>query len=221
MSEIECFSLNSGLIEQELGPDRGIVTYGHDAAGQTVSRTDGRGLRQEADYDAGGRLTAERWPAESRQRTYQYDTCPNGMGRLCGITDGPDSASFAYDGFGRLASETRQAGTQAPLTAGYAWDTGDRLSTLTYPGGRIVQFQRDALGRLTGILSDGVAIVEARQVRPDGALLSQRYGNGLTETRTYDLQGRLAMWSIPGVLSRTYGRDANGNRLCDARGVHA
>jgi len=39
----------------------------------------------------------------------------------------------------------------------------------------------------------------------------QRTGNELTETRAYDLQGRLATWSIPGVLTRTYARDANGN----------
>jgi len=41
-------------------------------------------------------------------------------------------------------------------------------------------------------------------------------GNGLIETRTYDLQGRPTSWATGSVDSRTYGYDLAGSTLKSA-----
>ncbi|MFL6621495.1 MAG: RHS repeat-associated core domain-containing protein, partial [Sulfurifustis sp.] len=51
----------------------------------------------------------------------------------------------------------------------------------------------------------------SRTYRPDGLLLSQTYGNGIAETKQYDLQGRLTNQFLGSADTRVYGYDANSN----------
>lgn len=80
---------------------------------------------------------------------------------------------------------------------------------MTYPDGRIVDYTRDALGRITGIQAtiDGRSASLLSQVtyRADGRLRTQTFGNELTGTRRYDPVGRLVQQFIgsagPGIGS--------------------
>ena len=53
-------------------------------------------------------------------------------------------------------------------------------------------------------------IVSGRSFGAEHPLLSQAWGHGLTETRTYDLTGRFTDRSI-GSDTRVYGCDPDGN----------
>ena len=53
-------------------------------------------------YDALNRLTAIDYPDNSQDVTFTYDTCTNGIGRLCGMTDESGSTSYSYDARGNL-----------------------------------------------------------------------------------------------------------------------
>jgi YD repeat-containing protein len=63
------------------------------------------------------------------------------------------------------------------------------------------------------LTSNGATITSGRTYRADGLLTGQNYGNGLNETRAYDLQGRLTAWALAGTDNRAYTYDPNSNIL--------
>ena len=195
---------------QESSADRGAVQRTFDAAGNMLTRMDARGITASSTYDALNRPTSLTYPAAGEDVAYTWDTCANGKGRLCGVTDATGTWAYAYDGFGRVASLTWTTQGRA-YTTGYAWNPDDTLASVTYPSGRQVSYTRNSLGQITAIATTGQNIVSGRTYRADGLLKGQTYGNGLADARAYDTQGRLTSWTTGSVDSRSYGYDANGN----------
>ncbi|MEQ1729680.1 MAG: RHS repeat-associated core domain-containing protein, partial [Vicinamibacterales bacterium] len=75
------------------------------------------------------------------QITFGYDSCANGVGRLCTATipNGHLTTSYAYDVEGNQTTETR-AFSFGNLAAGAGNVTGTRVTELKYgPGGRVVE----------------------------------------------------------------------------------
>ena len=72
---------------QENSPDRGIINYQYDSASNVTHMTDGRGVASTYGYDALNRVTTVSYPDTSENIIYLYDTCSNGIGRLCQVVD--------------------------------------------------------------------------------------------------------------------------------------
>ena len=169
--------------------------------------TDARGVVTTYSYDALNRVTAIHYPARSENVTFVYDTaptgstlpCTQGIGRLCHVQDESGTTDYAYDAFGNI---TQQKKTELAIvyTTRYTYDAANRVMRITYPDNRVVTYTRDALGRLTAatttINGTSQAIVSGRTYRPDGLLLSQIYGNGITRNPTIR-PARTAHESIP------------------------
>jgi len=51
---------------------------------------------------------------------------------------------------------------------------------------------------------DGASVIAGRTYRGDGKLLSQTYGNGLVESRTYNALGLLETYALGAVESGTF-----------------
>lgn len=100
-------------------------------------------------------------------------------------------------------------------TTYYFYDTLQRLIRLIYPDSRVVTYARDTRGHITDVSAtvNGTTtpIATARIFQADGQLSSQSFGNGLTETRNYDPQGRLADQALGSLDSRLLDYDANAN----------
>lgn len=202
-----------GRLVKETSPDRGTTVYSYDAAGNLVTQTDARNITVNYAYDALNRITAASYPTAAENISYSYDVCTHGIGRLCGITDASGSTNYGYDAFGNLASQVHTELGIAYTTA-YTYDNGDRVLSMTYPDGRLVNYTRDAIGRISAIATtlNGVTttVTTARDYSADGTLNGQTWGNGKVETRVYDLQGRLTQLKV-GTDTRSYSYDANGN----------
>jgi len=56
------------------------------------------------------------------------------------------------------------------------------------------------------------------QYEPFGPLKGLTYGNGINETRSYDLAGRLSGITAPGKQSQTFGYDAADNLTSEIEG---
>ncbi len=88
---------------------------------------------------------------------------------------------------------------------------------MTLPSGRLVEYGRDGVRRINRVRTsvDGVVgdVVNGLGYRVDGQLIQRTWGNGLSESRDYDLQGRLLNQTLSGTDSRLYSYDANGNML--------
>ncbi|MGH1427281.1 MAG: RHS repeat-associated core domain-containing protein, partial [Arenicella sp.] len=105
----------------------------------------------------------------------------------------------------------------------YQYDDANRLTQMTYPSGRVVNYQRDAIGRLIGTTTTDTQgtqtpLITSRNYRADGLWTEQVYGSGLTQTKNYDQQGRLTDHQVSNTgntdeYSRQYTYDANGNIL--------
>ncbi len=201
---------------KEVSPDRGTLTYTHDEAGNTKSITDARNVTAQYSYDALNRVTGIDYPGTDEDIALVYDSytgCTNGTGRLCQVTDQSGITEYAYDSFGNVSQVTR---TELGVTyvTRYTYDTANRVSSIAYPDGRAVSYSRDAVGRINGVgmtvSGNTAALTSNVAYRADGLPKSITYGNGLTESRLYNLKGELTGQTL-GSENHNYTYDLNGN----------
>lgn len=203
---------------QENSPDRGVINYTYDNASNVIAMTDGRGITSAYSYDVLNRVISIRYPDEAENIRYQYDTCTNGIGRLCQVIDPSGTTNFEYDVYGNVTTHTKvELGIN--YVTRYTYDDVDRVTRMVYPNGIQLNYQRDNRSRITDIslnhssLEGVQSIVSDIRYRYDNQPIQCTLGNGLTENRTYDLQGRLTSQRLGTLYSRDYNYDANGNIL--------
>ncbi len=196
-----------GDLLQETSPDRGTTVYTYDAAGNVVQMTDARGVIVSYAYDALNRLTLINYPGTDEDVSFAYDSgCAAGIGRLCALQDQSGTTTYAYDAFG---NRLQQVHTELGIayTTSYTYDNANRVLAIAYPSGRLATYARDAIGRIgaTNATLNGTntAIVANRAYHADGLLRAQTFGNGFSDTRSYDLQGRLLAQTVPRVAAAT------------------
>jgi RHS repeat-associated protein len=196
-------------------PDSGVTEYAYDAAGNRISQVDARGVVTAYEYDALDRLTAIRYSSDpSGDVAYGYDEGANGIGRLTSTDDASGSTRFAYDPHGNLVSETRTI-LGIDYTTTYSYDGVDNLIAMTYPSGRRIDYEYDAVGQVARVTTTGNGqthmLAEDIEHLPFGSAKGWRYGNGIVLSRDFDLDYRLAALAHGEVLSRTQALDPADN----------
>lgn len=129
-------------------------------------------------------------------------------------TRSPDQVFIAVQG---------QPTTSGPgRSISYTYDDADRVLSITYPSGWKITYTRDAMGRITSVDADAPGGGQPRSVvsgvtyLPFGPVSGLKFGNGITETRTYDQDYRLTNLSSSGnraVQGLTYAYDHSDNVL--------
>lgn len=249
-----------GRVRETDFPSGHAESYIYDAIGNLITKTDRNGNAITYVYDALNRLTHKGYP-DSTGVDYIYDL----VGKIKSVTDPTGTYGFAYDSMGRLIGTTTQysflpsntytnsytydaasnrTGFTAPdgSTNTYAYDTLNRLSTLTNsltgqfgfgydalsrrtsltrPNGVNTSYSYDSLSRLLSILhQSGATTIDGASYTLDNAgnrtsKLNQL--NGITENYTYDPIYQLTQVDqiVNGNQSTTesYSYDAVGNRL--------
>jgi YD repeat-containing protein len=204
-----------GNLTQQASPDTGTTVNSYDAAGNLLTQTDAKGQLTTYTYDALNRVTLIILHDGARQ-TYAYDQGTNGVGRLGSITETDpvnqvtSQIAYAYDLHGRVSAETRTvSGVQYLLS--YAYDSAGRLTGMTYPRGRTVGYSFDALGRISQVSTtknnQSQVVVQAVAYHPFGGVKSFTLGNGQAYSRSIDLDGRIATYTL-GAQSFGIGYDA-------------
>nr|MEC6698351.1 RHS repeat-associated core domain-containing protein [Sphingobium sp. SJ10-10] len=190
-----------GFVTQVVSPDNGTTTYTYDLAGNVLSRKDARKIVTNYTWDALDRPLTRTYPSSTTENvTYGYDATTGGnkgVGRLTSLTDAAGTATFAYDAYGNRVAETRTIAGVAYSTS-YAYDLAGKLTKITYPSGRIVNYQRDTLGQVSGVTTQANAAAGAVTLAsnvtymPFGPLKAALLGNGVQLTDSYDLDYRLS-----------------------------
>jgi YD repeat-containing protein len=199
-------------------PDSGITDYTFDEAGNLATRTDALGQVTTYEYDALNRLTRMSTddPAEA-DVVIRYDEAGagHGVGRMTTVIDGVGETTFDYTASGDVNRESRTQNGDTSYLA-YTYDGAGQVETITYPSGRVVTYERDAIGevvKVTTTAPDGTETVLANQIEraPFGPITSLQHGNGLSETRALDQAYQVVSVTVPGVHERdyTYTVDAN------------
>ena len=186
-----------GNLLKEISPDRGERNYTYNAAGNLVSLIDARSITVNYNYDALGRVNEIDYPGTAEDVSFVYDAvtgCSNGVGRLCRMNDESGVTNYAYDAFSNIAKQTKTE-LGISYTTQYDYDAGDNVTNTTYPTGRIISANRDSISRVISVSAtvSGTQqpIVSDIQYRADNLKTAQTFGNGISESRRYDLQGRL------------------------------
>ena len=205
-----------GRTVSEISPDRGTLSYTYDLNDNLKTLTDARGITRSYDYDALNRLTAISFPNTQENVSISYDNCSFGIGRVCSFTDESGATSMQYDAYGNVIviNYTRDG---VNYSQSYSYDIGHRISAMTLPSGRVVSYQRDGLQRISGISSvingQNQIILEQIGYNANHQITQRTYGNGLVESRFYDLQSRLLNSQLTGTDETNLSYDANSNVL--------
>ncbi|KRB02564.1 hypothetical protein ASD86_23940 [Lysobacter sp. Root690] len=212
---------------QLTSPDTGVSTYTYDSAGNRKTETDARNITRTYSYDALNRPIAVAYPTTSLNVGYEYDAVPTvcaagetfAKGRLSLITDASGSTQYCYDRFGRTVRKVQTTNGKV-FVVRYAYTLAGQLSSLTYPDGAVVTYQRDAQGRISQIDTKRAVAGATTEVllsqatyHPFGPTAGWTYGNGRTFARPVDLDYRTSAVVDPsaGGLSVGFGFDAVGN----------
>lgn len=199
-----------GEAVSRVSPDSGTTVFTRDANGNALTQADARGITLTTTYDDLNRPSTQTGftGGSAEQITWVYDTCTNGIGRLCSVTDRTGSKVFTYDLWGRVASLTQVTNAHS-FTGLYAYDHAGQLTALTYPSGQVLT-QTWTNGRVTAqqwglAAGSGPAIFTNANYYPWDKLLGWTWASGRAYSLAYDMDGRVsAVGTGTGATQQTY-----------------
>lgn len=211
-----------------VSPDAGTTIYTYDDRGFLVTETKSTGVTASRTYDVLGRLTSITYPNSSDNINYYYDGTnaspapPNSVGRLSGMKDRTGTAIYSYYPRGKRQCEFRTAFGNGYLTCN-AYDLSDNLTDVLYPSGSYLTYLRNSMGQVTSVnvKIGGVTQTLASSIQyiPFGTWSQMTLPNGITTTRSFDQDYRIASIASTGVLSRNYSFDNRDNILSIGDGI--
>jgi len=207
-------------------PNTGKFTYQYDNEGHMTAVTgpDGKAIRYT--YNPSGSLVSRIYP-DGTTHTITYGTSgqTNAVGRMVSATDAVGTIRFIYDARGRTTQRMRYvAANQKSYITGYAYDSADHLTTLTYPDGFQAFYTYDSLGNVATVKDRaGNSIAGGFTYSASGRLNGLTYGNGTSSSYTYDVLDRMTGLETkqPGAtviqnLAYSYDADSNVSAISDA-----
>jgi RHS repeat-associated protein len=221
-----------GEVTQVVSPDSGTTALTRDAAGNIISKKDARNVVTNYTYDALNRVTSRTYPSDTAENvTFTYDQTASGnagIGKLTSMADAAGSASFVYDDYGNTISVTRTI-SGVPYVTSYGYDLAGNVTQIVYPSGRIVNYQRDALGYVATVTTQAnggagaVTLASNILYMPFGPASSLTLGNGQQITYGYDEDYRLTniVAASPTLQNLTLGYDPASNIASIADGVNS
>lgn len=209
-----------GQLWQQVSPDTGTTSVAYDAYGRTSSTTRANGVQTTYGYDGIGRHTTI--SAGGQTQTLAYDSCTNGIGRLCSDSDASGSTSYSYTPEGWVAGRGFSMGSTT-YAIGYSHDAMGHVSVVNYPDGNKANYTYTDGDVSAVTLTIGSATVNgatAITYRPmDMAMATWTSSNGLVNTASYDTDGRLTGISVPGKQSLGFSYDTADRITQIANGI--
>ena len=193
----------NGQLTQITFADGKTRTFEYDGNGNVVRQKDEANRYTTFTYDALNRLTTKTYPDNSTHQ-FTYDL----NGNMLSAVNASATVQFTYDAAGQVLSETLNGKATT-----YNYNTHQRTTDITYPGGRSITEQYDYRGRLAAIVENENNVVSFSYNNND--FLTQRsYQNGTNSNYTYDLLNRLTrIMDNPQVADVEMTYDAVGNIL--------
>jgi RHS repeat-associated protein len=162
-------------------PDGSVERLVYDALGNPTSLINRRGQPIALTYNAAGQVTQEKFPDGSAE-TISYD----GRGRPETVVSPQGTTRFAYDSADRLTRVTYPNGRFLE----YAYDADGRRTRMTDHTGFVVKYTYDPAGRLSGLRDAQDRVIVTYTYDAAGRLQREDKGNGTYTLYTYDGAGR-------------------------------
>ncbi len=207
----------------------GTWTYEYDLAGNLISWTTAAGQVIEQSFDALNRLTVENYlGSQDIDKVYAYDSCVNGVGRVCRVTGKDVSTEYQYDVLGQMITTQIEITGENYITT-YSYDRQGNQLVVTNPDGSQVRNLYDLGNQLIAVATkesgdtDFSGVIERISYHANGQPQLIEYVGGSTventysETQQYRLTRKLGT-VVENQVSQviqdiSYGYDAVGNIL--------
>ncbi|MDR6624320.1 RHS repeat-associated core domain-containing protein [Caulobacter segnis] len=164
--------------------------YGYDNNGNVTSLRRRDGSTITATFDAQNRQITKSVPATSGVAAASFSYDYDNLGNKISASEGGRTVTRAYDGFGRLTSETGPIGAVS-----YHYDAGGRRDQLTWPDSFNVTYEYDNVDSLKFIRRAGSASASDKIAELTYDNLGRRTGllrgNNVTTAYGYDAALRL------------------------------
>ncbi len=193
--------------------------YAYDANGNRIALRKRDGTVINYAFDAYNRMVQKGGIAVS-DVLYRYDL--RGLLTSATFMSGGEGATYAYDGFGRLTSETSVISGLATVV-GSTYDANGNRTRITYPDGQFFQFGYDGADRLQSVRAPDNNTLFApiyNQRGLPGRIL--RGGAAHNNDLGYDGVGRLASLAINGgsaasAVTWGFSRNPSGQILSESQ----
>jgi RHS repeat-associated protein len=171
----------------------GVWNYTYDDAGNLTTRVDPKNQTVNYTYDGLNRaLTEDFTGATGTEIMYAYDTCMNGVGRLCTVSS-TDAVSFmtkTYDALGNLASETKTI-NGINYTTSYTYNRQGNQLTITNPDNSVIQYTYGTGGLPTSVQEEEPggsfsSVVSSINYSPTDQIAIETYADGIVAKNIYD-----------------------------------
>lgn len=193
-----------GHLLQKTSSDSGVMDFIYDGSGRRASMTRANGVQTTYTYDAIGRMTGI--SAGGKSQGFTFDSCTNGIGRLCAAVDASGHVGYSYTPEGWVTGRSFTVGSVS-YAVGYAYNAMGQVTVLAYPDGNQATYSyTNGVVSAIGLNVSGTSTTAASQItyQPrDGGMASWVGSNGLSTTLFYDTDGRFTGANVPAVL--TYG----------------
>jgi RHS repeat-associated protein len=171
-----------GNLLHTIYPDSSIEKIVPDAVGDAASFTSRNGAVISYTRNAAGQVTRRAF-ADGTHQDYTYDA----RGNLLTAADPTGTTTFAYDAGDRLTRVTYPGGR----FLAYTYDAAGRRIRMVDQDGFAVKYAYDAVGRLSDLTDDAGARIDHYTYDAAGRLSREDKGNGTYTTYQYDAAGEL------------------------------
>ncbi len=196
----------------------GSWSFTYDLAGNLATTTNPKGQIIGYSYDSLNRPLTENYTGQAgTEVTYSYDSCTEGVGRLCTAVNSGATTTYTYTNTGAPKTEVKTIGGTAYTTA-FEYDYQGNQTLVTYPDSSVVRYtynkgnqlerveQKESGGSYRDIITDF-------DYGPHGMVTYQLHGNGASTTKTYDADALYRLTRILTTASSTYGTGGPGDEL--------
>ena len=192
---------------KEIDPLLTETIYTYDPVGNFATMKDANGQTTTYTYDKANRLTNKAYSGGGSVG-YGYDA----SGNRTAMVDSVGTTSYVFDFIDRVTQVTSPYGKIVQ----FRYDAAGRKDQITYPGDKHVVYEYDDAGRLR-FVRDWLGTVTEFVYDAAGLLKTQTNGNGTTVAYAYDESGRLTSLvnkksDATVISSHEFVLDAVGNR---------
>lgn len=206
------FDDNGSLIFEE-SPSTGVIRQLYNKEGLKKLEIKGKDIVIKYRYDDKNRLkkvTYKRKGEDRKKFVYTYDSCNNGIDRLCKINNKESVIKYDYGNNGLLSSvKTRLKGSKRESIIKYDYNAYNQLEKLTYPDGLEVLYNRNQDMKVQSIVAkiNNKEIIIADDIEWNteiNKVSSIRFGNGLSSYYNYNEIGNINSIMTDGVQNISY-----------------
>lgn len=214
-----------GELVKRISPSTGTSIFSYDLAGNRIGFMDDRGVTTTYTYDALSRLVGQGTNLLENSVTYTYDQTDglhgHGIGRLTRIADQNVILDYKYNAQGLVETKRDElAILPSAILTYYAYDLAGNRSSMTYPSGNQLIYERDTNSRfITGLLLSGSQgnkqlLDNVNYYSFGHGIKTADYSNGLNLILTRSLDGLVEGVQVSGgalIQDKIYQYDAFNN----------